>query len=72
MKLLVNKVEASDPKPHFTSIIAPLPVKSYYGLLTISAVNVHNIFKVSNSEQSSTLLRHVTYAILHIKLQESY
>jgi len=63
MKLLVNKVHDSDPKPHFTSIIAPLPVKSYYGLLTIPAVNVNNIFKVFNSKQSSTLLRHVTNAI---------
>jgi len=66
MKLLVNKVDDSDSKPHLTSIIAPLPVKSYYGLLTISAVNVNNIFKVFNSKQSSTLLHHLTHAILHI------
>jgi hypothetical protein len=66
MKLLVNKVDDSDPKPHFTSIIAPLPVKSYYGLLTISAVDVHNMFKVFNPQQSYTQRRHVAYAILHI------
>jgi hypothetical protein len=65
MKLLVNKVDDTDPKPHFTSIITPLPVKSYYGLLTISAVNVNNIFQVFNSKQSNTLRRNATYAILH-------
>ena len=68
MKLLVNKVDDTDPQ-HFTSIITPLPVKSYYGLLTISAVNVNNTFQVFNSKQSKHTppkchLRHFAY-ILH-------
>jgi len=62
MKLLVNQVDDSDPKPHFTSIIAPLPVKSYYGLLTITTVNVNNTFSI---------LRPTTNAILDMQLSKS-
>lgn len=62
MKLLVNKVDDSEPKPHFTSIIAPLPVKSYYRLVTITAVNVNNTFKVFNSPPYHT--RHFGFKIV--------
>jgi hypothetical protein len=70
MKLLVNKIDDSDHKPHFTSIIAPLPVKSY-GLLTITAVNIKHL-KFSVSKQSCPFLRHVTNAILDIPMSEPY
>lgn len=51
MKLLVNKLDDSDPKPHFTSIIAPLHVKPYNGLLNTVAVCLNNTFKIFNSKQ---------------------
>jgi hypothetical protein len=62
MKLQVNKVDDSEPKQHFTSIIAPLPVKSYYGLVTITAVNVTNTFKGFNSTPYHT--RHFGFKIV--------
>jgi hypothetical protein len=65
MKLLVNKVDDSDSKPHFTSIIAPLLVHSYYGLVTITAVNVNNTFKVWNSPPYRT--RHFGFKLVRFK-----
>jgi len=62
--MLFSKVDDSDHKPHFTSIITPLPVKSYYGLLTITAVNVNNKFKVFI--RPPCLLRHFGFTIVRI------